>query len=43
MMVFWGYVIRHMVELKSFPIMKSRPICKSYLKVWNLHIFQKNG
>ena len=30
-----GYVIRHMVEVKSFPIMKSRAIFKSYLEVWD--------
>ena len=43
MIVFWGYVIRHMVEVKSFPIMKSRAIFKSYLEVWDKHIFQNNG
>ena len=32
---FGGYVIRHMVEVKSFPIMKSRAIFKSYLEVWD--------
>ena len=32
---FLGYVVRHMVEVKSFPIMKSRAIFKSYLDVWD--------
>ena len=35
MIVFWGYVIRHVLEVKSFPIMKSRAIFKSYLEVWD--------
>ena len=33
--VFFGYVIRHMVEVKSFPIIKSRAIFKSFLEVWD--------
>ena len=35
MIVFRGYVICHMVKVKSFPIMKSRAIFKSYLEVWD--------